>query len=33
MRIYNGTKSVINLPLTESQRITVAGHSNHKELL
>ena len=27
MRIYNGTKSVINLPLTESQRITVAGHS------
>lgn len=27
MRIYNGTKSVINLPLTESQRITIPGHS------
>lgn len=27
MRIYNGTKSVINLPLTESERITIAAHS------
>lgn len=27
MRIYNGTKSVINLPLTESERITVASKS------
>lgn len=27
MRIYNGTKSVINLPLTDSERITIAAHS------
>ena len=27
MRVYNGTKSQINLPLSGTQRITIPAHS------